>query len=121
MFVRILFVLLITKIFPLFSCELTNGFYKYKDSNYIATPPSSINHEDYDVILIGETHNNQLHHHFQYFLLSNFIVNNKLSPFFSNHDSRCIRISRSYTRHYRRVNYAQVFYTMNLEPVIHYR
>ena len=74
MFVRILFVLLITKIFPLFSCELTNGFYKYKDSNYIATPPSSINHEDYDVILIGETHSNQLHHHFQSFLLSNFIT-----------------------------------------------
>ena len=73
MFVRILFILLITKIFPLFSCELGNGFYKYKDSNYIATPPSSINHEDYDVILIGETHNNQLHHHFQAFLLSNII------------------------------------------------
>ena len=74
MFVRILFILLITKIFPLFSCELGNGFYKYKDSNYIAAPPSSINHEDYDVILIGETHNNQLHHHFQSFLLSNFIT-----------------------------------------------
>ena len=74
MFVRIILLFLITKIFPLFSCELSNGFYKHKDSNYIATPPSSINHEDYDVILIGETHNNQLHHHFQSFLLSNLIT-----------------------------------------------
>ena len=80
MFVRILVLLLITKTFPLFSCELSNGFYKHKDSTYIATPPTSINHEDYDVILIGETHNNQLHHHFQSFLLSNFITeDNKYS------------------------------------------
>ena len=76
MFVRILLLLLITKIFPLLSCELNQGFYKYKDSTYIAVPPSTINHEDYDVILIGETHDNQLHHHFQSFLLSNFINEN---------------------------------------------